>query len=260
VPTSEPCHRERVGNLDVIEYRRRSDIRPYGLRMEGEPETKEDAQACHHEAILLASDLSTVWPYVAGALFPEVRELKIVSAPDGWTTNFKMVESTLPTAQRLVVGRISITSSAYSITLPYMPLKRAIAALRAYRSADQNVKVLVDLHFEASNRLGEQSGLFLLAKALELARAILPGSTDTQRVAALSADVRKNLRQSFHSLYDIANNRLEIRHTVDKKNKKSLLPRLNHQERTDFVRDADLVIRGVVEREIQIPLLTIKQR
>ncbi|HZQ90387.1 MAG TPA: hypothetical protein VFA60_01185 [Terriglobales bacterium] len=103
----------------------------------------------------------------------------------------------------------------------------------------------------------------LFAKRLILRRADAPGKTDTQREGALSADVRSELRQSLHWLYDIANNRLEVRHVVSKGKSGSagtLLPKLTAAERRDFLHDADLVIRGVVEREIGVPAAIVRTR
>ena len=54
-------YQERVGNLDVIEHRRRNKVLPYGLRMECQVTTKEQAQRCDTEARQLARDLNTVW-------------------------------------------------------------------------------------------------------------------------------------------------------------------------------------------------------
>jgi hypothetical protein len=101
---------------------------------------------------------------------------------------------------------------------------------------------------------GSQSGLFLFAKALELARFMIPGRDDKARETALPLRARESLRQSLHWLYGIANRRLEIRHVVGENN---LLPRLSRSERADFLHDADLVVRGVVERELGIQVAIV---
>ena len=259
VPPRVPAYRERVSCLDVIEYRRRSKVRPYGLRMESQVTTKEEARHCHSEALRLASDLNAVWAYIAGVpLFPKRLVLQVVDSPNGWRTNFKKLESALPTAARFH-GEVRISEGSYSLELPFMPLQRALAAVQAYHVASENVRVLMGLHFEALDQPGTQSGLFLLAKALELARGMLPGRDNKQRQAALPPDVRAELRQSLHWLYGIANHRLEIRHVIDKKNR-SLLPRLSAEERKDFVHDADIVIRGVIERELGIEAALVRTR
>jgi hypothetical protein len=47
----------------------------------------------------------------------------------------------------------------------------------------------------------------------------------------------------------MSNKRLETRHVASKG---KLLPKLSATESPDFVHDADLVIRGVVEKELRI--------
>jgi hypothetical protein len=251
VPPRVVGHRERFGRLDVIEYRRRSKVQPYGLRMESEVSTKEEAKSSHSEALQLARDLNNIWTYIAVVpLFPRRLFLKVADSPPGWRTNFRKLESTLPSGQRLHFKiAIGPTISRYEIGLRFMPLQRALDAVRTYRAANENVRALIDLHVDAKNHLGSQSELFLLAKALELARFMLPGRTDPQHQAALPPAVRSELRQSVHWLFDIANHRLEIRHVVSRR---TLLPKLSPTERSDFVHDADLVIRGVVEKELGI--------
>jgi hypothetical protein len=218
--------------------------------------TDDEARERHGEALKLADDLNTVWAYVAGVpLFPHQLVLAFPKSPIGWRSNFQKLEKSLPTAQSMKVMGYGFGAGGYMMPLPYWPLQDALAAVRAYRSAKDTVRVLINLHHSAMNDLGSESGLFLLAKALELARVMLPGRDDKQRQAILSIDVRNELRQSLHWLYGIANGRLEIRHVV---NKKALLPRLTPKERTDFVKDADLVIRGVIERELRIRLVIVR--
>src|SRR5438552_458515 len=90
------CHSERVGHFDVSEYRRRSGVRPYGLRMEASPQNREEAEKWHLEAIALARDLNKMWTYVAGVtLFPRYSALRILSGPDGWKTNYENVRAGL---------------------------------------------------------------------------------------------------------------------------------------------------------------------
>jgi hypothetical protein len=139
--------------------------------------------------------------------------------------------------------------------MPYMPLRNALSAARSYLTANENTRLLLDFHSQALALPGSQPGLFLFAKGLELARLMLPGRDDKTRENALPLKVRDSLRQSLHWLYGIANLRLEIRHVVSKKH--NLLPRLSQSECADFLHDADLVIRGVVEMELGIPVAIV---
>jgi hypothetical protein len=139
-----------------------------------------------------------------------------------------------------------------------MPLRNALIAVPAYRTANETSRVLLSLHLQAMALPGTESGLFLLAKALELARVMLPGRDDNARETVLPVEARRALRRSLHALYEIANKRLGIRHVVSGKTK-CLLPQLTQSEHVDFLHDADLVIRGVVERELDIPVFVVNR-
>lgn len=258
IPDGDPTHSEQVGRLRVTENSVAGEPRLYQLRMTADVHTREEAEACHSEALSVADDLDVVWTYVAGQpLFPYRMVLQIREAPNGWTTDYKEVRSQLPSASRFTYEDIRFVSGPSYVELPFMPLQPAMALLHSYRSADQNTRLLTSLHYEAIGQRGSQAGLFLLAKALELAKLILPGRTDNQKQKALSSDVQSELSQSLHWLYDIANNRLEIRHVVGTK---TLLPRITAAERKDFLANADLVIRGVVQRELGGSLAILRTR
>jgi hypothetical protein len=94
------------------------------------------------------------------------------------------------------------------------------------------------------------SQLILYAKGLDLARDMLPGHGNTAKQAALPAKVGAGLRRSLNWLGQMSNKRLETRHVFSEG---KLLPKLSHTEGSDFVHDANLVIRGVVENELGIP-------
>ena len=101
VPARLHGYRGRVGNLDVIELRRRSKFLPYVLRMECQVTTKEQAGRYDAEARQLASDLNIVWAYVALVpLFPKRIMIRLSGPPDGWRTNFKKLKSTRPIKPR----------------------------------------------------------------------------------------------------------------------------------------------------------------
>lgn len=98
--------------------------------------------------------------------------------PPGWRTNEPAIKKTLPSQGfSLTIG----TESEFIVDLPYMPLALAIKVTRAYRGASTAARALVDLHVEALANPGSNVGLFLLANALQLARHMLPGKTDSQR-------------------------------------------------------------------------------
>ena len=93
------------------------------------------------------------------------------------------VEKELPHRGGFLSPRIIKGGSSSGITLPYMPLERALVAVRAYRNASEVTKRLIQLHYDAMGRLGSESALILLSKALELTAAILPGRTRADKQA-----------------------------------------------------------------------------
>jgi hypothetical protein len=259
VPARLHGYRCRVGNLDVIELRRRSKFLPYVLRMECQVATKGQAGNYNAEARQLASDLNVVWAYVALVpLFPKRLMLHPSGPPDGWRTNFKKLKSTRPIKPRpgYSPGRavsfdvsIKFDKGQYKVTSDSLLLRRAIDAVNAYRTASLETRFLMQIHIAAIDQLGMVSQLILFAKAVNLARDMLPGHDVSKKATALPNDVRAALRQSLAWLGKMSNERLETRH-VAKGGK--LLPSLSSAEGADFVHDADLVIRGVVENELRI--------
>ncbi len=259
VPARLHGYRGRVGNLDVIELRRRSKFLPYVLRMECPVTTKEQAGRSDAEARQLASDLNIVWTYVALVpLFPKRMMVRLSGPPDGWRTNFKKLKSTRPIKPRPgyspgpPVGfsvNIKILKGEYKVTSNSLLLQRAINAVHAYRKASPEAKFLMQIHFAAIDQLGVASQLILYAKAFDLARDLLPGYGNSRKEAALPANVRPGLRQSLSWLGEMSNRRLETRHVASGG---KLLPRMSATESADFVHDADLVIRAVVEKELGI--------
>lgn len=255
-PKRKPCHREVVDGLDVFEFRRRSRVTPYCLRMEARVENQEELRERSRSALDLAGDLDLVWPYVAGApLFPRVLTIQLVKAPSGWRTNADRIGRHLPwvgpgfhAKMRMAGGR------RYWMTLPYMPLKPALEAVRAYRTSDAATRLLIDLHTRSLKEPGSDTELILLAKALELVRAVLPGRGDADKQKNLQAEVQASLTHPFAWLYNIANNRLEVRHVVKDRTRLRLLDRLTSSERKDYRHDADAVLRGVITQRLGIEL------
>jgi hypothetical protein len=259
VPARLHGYRGRVGNLDVIELRRRSKFLPYMLRMECRVTTKEQARQYDAEARQLASDLNIVWAYVALVpLFPKRIMIRLSGPPDGWRTNFKKLKSTRPIKPRPgsspgpAVGftvSLKINKGQYKVTSNVLLLRRAIDAVHAYRTASPEARFLMQMHFAAIDQLGVVSQLILYAKAFDLARDLLPGHGNSKKKAALPANVRSALRRSLAWLGKMSNKRLETRHVASKG---KLLPRMSPAEHADFVHGADLVIRAVVEKELGI--------
>jgi hypothetical protein len=157
VPARLHGYRGRVGNLDVIELRRRSEAYPYVLRMECQVTTKkEEARKYNTEARQLASDLNIVWAYVALVpLFPKRLMMRLSGPPEGWRTNLKKLKVTRrikprpgasPGPPAGFTATLTINKGHYKVTSTSLPLQSAIDAVRAYRSASAEARFLIDTH------------------------------------------------------------------------------------------------------------------
>src|ERR1700721_315189 len=149
VPSRLHSYREQVGLLEVIEHRRRSVVLPYGLQMECQVTTQQEATRSHTEALQLARDLNIVWAYIAAVpLFPKRMMIRLSESPDGWRSNFKQIKSTRPTKPRSALAissppgpptgfavSMKIIPGRYKVVLPFMPLQRARLPVRPYRRA-----------------------------------------------------------------------------------------------------------------------------
>jgi hypothetical protein len=227
--------------------------------MECRVTTKEEARQYDAEARQLASDLNIVWAYVALVpLFPKRVTIRLSGPPDGWRTNFRKLKSTRPIKPRPGHSpgppagfsvSLTINKGQYKVTSNVLLLRRAIDAVHAYRTARPEARFLMQIHFAAIDQLGMASQLILYAKALDLARDLLPGNGNSKKEAALPANVRSALRQSLTWLGEMSNRRLETRHVASGG---KLLPRMTSAESANFVHGADLVIRAVVEKELGI--------
>ena len=255
LPKRKKCYVGVVGSFTIREYRHRSRLWPYGLRMSTEIDAREDVQLRVSEAIALASDLNAVWPYVGGlALFHRGLRVIQVKAPRGWRTNARRLRRALPSTRPSLEIRFSRESKRnWAVTLDAMPLEPALRALVAYRSTDAATRLLIVLHAQAMDQY-DDAGLFLLAKALEMCRALLPGRTDAQRLRGLPATAQQQMRTSLRWLMEIANSRVNIRHVVAEPNPIKLHPLLTTKERDDYRHDADMIIRALVAQRLGIPL------
>ncbi len=259
VPSRGRCHREQAGSILVSERRRRSETGPYVIRFEGTAHTREDVDTLRSNAIKLADELDHIWAYVAGVpLFPTVTTLTIAKVPPGWKTNADQVKSRLPVT-RGYFARERL-SNRYLVTLPHLPLKLALGAVRALRAADEVTRFLVDLHVASLREGTPSSSMVFLAKALELVRALLPGRNDPAKERQLPPEAQKELRRSLHWLYGIANQRVEVRHVVQNRTRLQLHPKLAPGERHDFESEGDLVVRAVICDRLNIPLVLRSRR
>jgi hypothetical protein len=259
ISSSEEPHSEQIGILNISEKywpRTPSEIdmpigvQNYELAIEATVSSREEAWEAKSKAFNLASDLDKAWVYACGEPLHSVSTTFLFfDAPEGWQTNANEVDIKL--AQAGGQPYISSGEEIYRhwVHMPIFPLKEALKILEALKTASEATLALVDLHYGALKSFDSSGKLFLLAKGLELGAKFL-GKNKKERDKAIPAHVKCGLKQSLDWLFDISNNRFDIRHVVKDPGKLQLHPKLTGQERADFIYDADLIIRSIVCHQI----------
>jgi hypothetical protein len=96
---------------------------------------------------------------------------------------------------------------------------------------------------------------------LEITRAYLHGNNDEEKERCLPPEAQAELRNSYHKLFDLANNRLNTRHAVKRKPEVvELHPELEGGELDDFYHDCDLIIRSVICDYFQEEVVILKKK
>ena len=95
----------------------------------------------------------------------------------------------------------------------------------------------------------------MLANGLELGEKFL-GKNKKEPEKAIPTHIKSALKQSLDWIFNISNNRFDIRHVVKDPEKLHLHPKLTGQECADFIHDVDLMIRSIVCQQIgKIPFV-----
>lgn len=233
------------------------ELRRYRVVMESQPTDRDEIRRLFETAVPIAESLERLWLYatawpLSGRRF--VMSLVPVSLPKGWRENKKDVElEFLRLSGGGIYGDVSITSRDWA-TVPVLPLRDALRAHAAFPSLPEEFKVLAELHYEAHITGRDLSMELGFARALELARALIPGRNDRARQSALDPQIQAALTQPLSWLYDMSHNRLSTRHVVSSGPRPVLLARMSSAEHRDFVHNADLVLRGLMCGHLGIPL------
>ena len=82
----------------------------------------------------------------------------------------------------------------------------------------------------------------------------MPGKTRDEKENNLPVHTSDNLSSSFNRVFDLSNNRFEVRHIVRDPKNLTLHPRLTHEETRIFKHDADLIIRSVICSNLEIDI------
>lgn len=240
-----------------------SELGDYYIIIQSEVNDSKELQLKHFEIQKVCQELDRAWMYACGHPL-SMKNLTFmgpyIDAPDGkidgWTSNFDKVQKEINIGKPHIVFNFKQISHS---TLEYWPLEKALMIREAYLRAQEPIAALVDLHFY-SHKVGDSySSFFFLAKAMELVRSLLPGKTDKQKEKNLPDQVRQKLSTSIHHIIGLANTRLEIRHIVKDPNMGTLHDKMNNSEIVAYKHDSDLIIRAVVCKELDIPLIIINR-
>ena len=235
----------------------------YRLQLEREVTARDEVWDALREASSLAEQLDRAWCYVCGApLLAVPSGLTPLETPHGWTGNLRDVD----VAIRKEHGAGVLCEADHVVTklwmqLAFRPLERALVFRNAYIEAQPAVQDLIWLHAQSYKSGAGQ--LYCLTKALELARAFFPGPTSSDRTEQMQQEmktisVEPRLRQSVNWLFEMASNRLDIRHVVvPGSGAVTAHPKLTDAEQRDFVADADLVIRAFVCSRLDVDIILV---
>lgn len=244
--------------------RHKRGAEPYGeyrIIVERDVSSYDEVDERLVEGVHLVEDLERVWGYATGMALRS-RGFSIglgeFKPPKGWITNARAVKRVLQSQESgLIAESIGIRSTHWR-TCEDFPLSPLVAALAAYRQADDLTRALVGFHFEGLMSGTDDGPEFLFAKGMEIVRKMLPGTDDLAKEAALHPDVRQSLTQSLHWLYEIANTRRNTRHPITKNPTLALHPAMTGREILDYLRNADSVIRGVVCERLGLPFVAVR--
>jgi hypothetical protein len=184
----------------------------------------------------------------------------MIDTLEGWTTNAKEVDVALARAEGLPFSSGSGITSRHWMYMSLFPLASALEVRESLAKASYATMALVRLHYSALKSQDPHAELFLLAKGLELGQRFLPGKSHRQRQSELPEDVQKSMRHSLSWLFEMSNNRFDIRHVVKDPAGPHLHPDLTASERSEFIADADLVIRTVICMQLRVKPFVVSRQ
>jgi hypothetical protein len=268
VPPNEHPYSEQIGQLLVRELyspTRESElpsgVQSYQVIIEATVSSREEAWKAKFEAFELAEELDRAWVYVCGRpLHPVHLQLQFLDSPRGWSTNAKGVDVRLAQAEGRPYVTLGLIKDRHWIQMPFFPLRESLRVREALRIAPEPTSALVDLHYSALKSLDSNGKLFLLAKGLELSSRLLPGKDKKAREKSLPENIRSAISHSLDWLFNISNNRFDVRHVVKDPQGPQLHQRMTPEERAVFTEDADLVIRTIVCQQIGRPAFVVRHQ
>jgi hypothetical protein len=229
------------------------EVREYTLSIERTIKSSDELLTASSDVRTFLSDLDKFWIYATGEpLNPMVKRVSLERGIAGWSHNEVQVRDYLVRNCHQILAVLADSRDQHWVVMRDFPLLPALRARRAYKSATPSVQALVDLHYSALKSSYGEGRLFGLAKALELARHILPGKDGATKQQVLADLIGRNLRHSLDWLKQMGNDRYHTRHAVQKGPTVQLKPKMTGEEIGDFEHDADLILRATVFRELKL--------
>jgi hypothetical protein len=214
------------------------------------------------DAFSLAQCLDWLWTYATGIPLsvnykgPAIHAYECLQPPKGWTSNLDEVNAQLKAKSKRSISVLSSKNTMWQ-WLPRLPLETVLRGRQKFLAASDPIHSLIEHHYDAQTSTDSHTRLFSLSKGLEIVRAMLPGKNDKAKGAGLNPEVVKSLKLGFGELFNIANNRREIRHIIKDSASKALHPRMSQQENDSFNHDADVIIRTVVAEKLDLPIILL---
>lgn len=221
----------------------------YGLAIECGVSSYDDLAGSYAATVALSEGIERLWAFAAGVPLRHAGFglfLTPLRPPPKWSDNHDNVNEALQKER----GGLMIQSMGGGYrhwrSSAEFPLKHLIPCITAWRSADSITLELIALHYEAAMSSTRDGHFFLLAKALEIIRQLLPGRTDKHRQKGLPPSVQNLLTKDLHWFFDIANTRLNTRHPIARSLVPTLNPAMTGQETITFLRESEAIVRGIV--------------
>ena len=226
----------------------------YRIIIEGSVGSSGELLSVSSKIRKVAEDLDKFWTYACGEpLNPLQIRLNFQVIQNGWESNEESVKQYLLANCHKPIAVVKLGKKPDWNLIHWFPLMPALVARDEYQKAGPPIQALVDIHHQALKSNRGESRLFLFAKALELARKLMPGRTDVEKQKSLHPDAQAKLKQSLHWLFNIANNRYEVRHVVVQvKPDATLHPKMTGKEILEFEHDAELVVKAVVFQRLNL--------
>ena len=180
------------------------------------------------------------------------------SAPNGWSTNYAEIKSTLnvENSNKLILN-VTMEGFCHYSKLEHSPLYDIRHMLEHYDNVDEYIKFLIFLYnsIETSNDI---NAYMLIGKAIGIINTIYPYKKHQKSKDRRIEKYFPELSADFYGvtiemLWSWSNNRKETRHFIDKKNNNLPHESLNNEDRIKFYKCSISLIINVIRHAFGLP-------